>query len=445
MVVQWLSACVEDIRQELDIEAQLARLSEVNASMQDAADFVGDLINADFDRVQRRLRVATQTAVETHSIASSEVVEVHVEHPVPIPVLPQDPIEDESEFIPMQQASMLPPDPAEVPLAIDYSQPDEPDAEPIPFEEPQQPILPEDVTPDQAFEAYIQYAAELDYLEEKAYQEAVIEQVRLTTTPQERREVVQQALLGEDVDIEEPANLPQSMSVQRFAEVVPLERAGNPATKSLHPTEPMVTEVYQQHVVSDHRVLVTRDADGLQNVPPSGNGHSDDAAYEEHWVVDRESFMAGGNPDNEPDRGGNGHGTPAPAKKFKKPRRRTYFHIQFEHMGEEAPRSRFAEEGRTIYINRDHPQIAHVEESEGVESLAYRSLMNEIVIQEYASAVVKQMASTGFYVADPFDAIETIQAVVNRLALEAGYRMKEEGLPVTEPAVADRPVDDDDF
>jgi hypothetical protein len=71
--------------------------------------------------------------------------------------------------------------------------------------------------------------------------------------------------------------------------------------------------------------------------------------------------------------------------------------------------------------------------------------MNEIVIQEYASAVVKQMASTGFYVADPFDAIETIQAVVNRLALEAGYRMKEEGLPVTEPAVADRPVDDDDF
>jgi hypothetical protein len=297
------------------------------------------------------------------------------------------------------------PEPEPAYPVIDYDEPDEPDALPVEFEEPEPPELKkEEVTPDEAYESFVEYMSELDHLEEQAYLEAVIEEAQALPEA-ERSEYAREALRASAGD-----SAPAPLSHAEIDYAPPADNRGN--------GQPTATEYHTQHVVSDHEVLVTGQANHLQG--------AQDITYEERWVVDRDSFVAGGNPDVQPEsspENKNGNSDKA-GKKFKKPRRRTYFHIEFEHMGDESPRSRFAEEGRTIYINRDHPQIVHTEDAEGVESLAYKSLMNEIVIQEYASAVVRQMASTGFYVADPFDAVETIQAVVNRLALEAGVRLQ---------------------
>src|SRR5574341_297687 len=60
LVLEWISESVEQIRKELDIQAQLDRLSEINTYMEDAANTISDLINADFASVQRRLQVASQ-------------------------------------------------------------------------------------------------------------------------------------------------------------------------------------------------------------------------------------------------------------------------------------------------------------------------------------------------------------------------------------------------
>lgn len=396
MIIEWLSNSVEEVRKELDIEAQLARLSEINSQMQDAADFVGELINADFARVQRRLQVASQHAVEAHSIQSSEIVEVEIERPQPqAEDQPVAQVEPESEVAPP-------------PIEIDYTTPDEPDAQPIAFAEPEIPTLAEDTTADEAYEKFVEYVAELDQAEEKAYFEAVIEEAQAMTTPEERREIIKEVLTGND-----PTPLISGNGKHPATAYFAEQEETPPSYQSVaeaYPSEPKY-QTQTQHVLSDHEVLLTNHAETLQG---NGNGTT-----EERWVVDRESFERGSfqKPDDST--------LKEAARKYKKPRRRTYFHIQFEHMGENAPRSRYAEEGRTIYINRDHPQIIHVEENEGVESTSYKNMMNEIVIQEYASTVVKQMASTGFYVADPFDAIETIQTVVNRLAFEAGSRLRE--------------------
>lgn len=384
MILAWISDSVEQVRRELDLEAQLARLSEVNLQMQEAADFVGELINADFARVQRRLSVAAQSALETSHMGSSEIVEVVVERPPaePVPVSTPEPAQP-------QPLPNFPP--------INYDEPDEPDAVPVAFEAPVLPAVKKQETkPDEAFNTFVEHMAELDYLEEKAYQEAIFEEVEQAMTPQQRREMVREALT------QAPPPAPNLAPQIHQSEPNPTVDA------STHYPAPAIEEYRTQHVASDHQVLITNSIDTIQ-----GNGKNSNGAYEEHWVVDRDSFVAGGNGQQDPTK-----------KKLKKPKRRTYFHIEFEHMGPEAARARFSEEQRSIYINRDHPQIEHTERTEGIESLAYRSLMNEIVIQEYASAVVRQMATTGFYVADPFDAIETIQAVVNRLALEAGQRLQ---------------------
>ena len=404
LVLEWISDCVEQVRKELDLEAQLQRLSEVNTQMQDAADFVGDLINADFARVQRRLRVATQSAVEANTIGSSEVVEIEVERPAAQQQQPEAPVEEAPE---MQQEEAFP--------VINYDEPDEPDAVPVEFEEPERPeVKKEETTADAAYESFVEYMSELDHAEEQAYLDAVMEEAQTSVPEEDRTEFAREVLRSRDFGDEE-GDAPAANAPAAYEDAPP---ADNHNGNRDYPAQDTVTEYHSQHVVSDHEVLVTGQANALQD-----NGN---VTYEERWVVDRDSFVAGGNPDQlaeaqaAPAPGSNGHQQEEkPKKKYKKPRRRTYFHIEFEHMGDEAARSRFADEGRTIYINRDHPQIVHTEETEGVDSLAYKSLMNEIVIQEYASAVVRQMAATGFYVADPFDAVETIQAVVNRLALEA--------------------------
>ncbi|HLA43984.1 MAG TPA: hypothetical protein VJZ27_11140, partial [Aggregatilineales bacterium] len=364
----------------------------------------------------------------------SEVVEIEVERPAENPeeLRLMSPMQPEVVEISHTDAAMFEiAEPESAFPTINYNEPDEPDAVPVQFEEPEVPELHEEVTPDEAYEAFVEYMTELDQLEEKAYHEAVMAEAR-AMPPEERKEVVRQALLpqaedeSDEID-ESGADVPVTSRFQASGN-------GSRSMESVPPkpeTPPvMVTDYHKQHVISDHNVLVTGRYEGLQR-GNSGVSSSGEVTYEDRWVVDHDSFIAGGDPDTE--MSGNGKQESqsltenTEPKKFKKPRRRTYFHIEFEHMGGESPRSRFAEEGRTIYINRDHPQVDYAEETEGVDSLAYRNLMNEIVIQEYASAVVKQTALTGFYVADPFDAVETIQAVVNRLALEAGYRMQDEG------------------
>ncbi|NJL93418.1 MAG: hypothetical protein HC915_06640 [Anaerolineae bacterium] len=378
LVLAWISASVEQVRQELDIEAALDRLSEVTTQMQNAADVVSELINADFARVQKRLKVVAQHAVETSSIGSSDVVEV---------VHDATPLIDEGALAEYSPLRSTPPVPASSSLPpLDYAQPDEPDAEPVPFQAPPTPALETEATPDEAYSAFVQYMRELDRAEEEAYFEALLEEA--STLPLEERRQVVQEVLAEPLL---PPTQPESLS-----QAAPVEET-----------------IHRKYVTSEHKVLLTPRGSDLQTASTVEAAET----YQDEWVVDRESFVQG-----------KGHGTTAPqpdapTRKFKKPQRRTYFHINFEHMGQEKPRARYAEDARTIYVNRDHPQIVHIEQAEGIESLAYKNLLSEIVIQEYASAVVRQMASTGFYVADPFDAVETIQAVVNRLAREAAGRM----------------------
>ncbi|MFP4323791.1 MAG: ATP-binding protein, partial [Anaerolineales bacterium] len=239
IVLEWVSECVETVRGELDIEAQLARLSEVSMHMQDAADFVSELINADFGRVQRRLRVASQSMMETNSMGSSDVVEVAVERPQPQPEAQRPDAEPEAE--PEERAFP----------AIDYSEPDPPEAEPVHFEAPEAPQVEEETTPDEAFESFVEYMGELDYLEEKAYHEAILQEVAKseTLTPQERRDLVQDILTQPEYQPKQPepvAPAPEAES-QRYDQPLDMTYSSN-------------TEYRSQHVVSDHEVLLTQDA-----------------------------------------------------------------------------------------------------------------------------------------------------------------------------------------
>lgn len=120
-------------------------------------------------------------------------------------------------------------------------------------------------------------------------------------------------------------------------------------------------------------------------------------------------------PDAAPDAGrpverdplGQGRGHPvSPEQSLRRRRRRRGgFAIDFEELGEEAPRSQYREESLTIVLNLDHPEFkaAHA----GGDNPMFRMLAFEVAAQEYAFAVAYQLIDED----DSMDAFDILQEV----------------------------------
>ena len=91
-------------------------------------------------------------------------------------------------------------------------------------------------------------------------------------------------------------------------------------------------------------------------------------------------------------------------------------------MGVDAPRARYIEDRRAIYLNRDHPQIRTAEREARLTSLTFKMLLFDIAFTEYALAVVSRLADQGIEVADPIDASEMAQEILDRLNRKAGEK-----------------------
>jgi hypothetical protein len=101
---------------------------------------------------------------------------------------------------------------------------------------------------------------------------------------------------------------------------------------------------------------------------------------------------------------------------------RVQFEINYYRMGKESPRSRYIANRRAIYLNRDHPQLLAAEAEAGVDSVTFKMLSCDIAFTEYALAVVSQLADQGIEVADPIDASEMVQEILDRLGRQAAEK-----------------------
>jgi len=105
---------------------------------------------------------------------------------------------------------------------------------------------------------------------------------------------------------------------------------------------------------------------------------------------------------------------------------RVQFEINYVRLGVEAPRSRYIANRRAIYLNRDHPQLRAAESEAGVQSLTFKMLSSDVAFTEYALAVVSQLADQGIEVADPIDASEVVQEILDRLGRKAAEQFQRE-------------------
>lgn len=103
------------------------------------------------------------------------------------------------------------------------------------------------------------------------------------------------------------------------------------------------------------------------------------------------------------------------------------FEINYVHLGKDAPRSRYTPNRRAIYLNRDHPQLRAAEAEAGIASLTFKMLSCDVASTEYALAVVSQLADQGVEVADPIDAAEMVQEILDRLERKTAERFYAEG------------------
>lgn len=101
---------------------------------------------------------------------------------------------------------------------------------------------------------------------------------------------------------------------------------------------------------------------------------------------------------------------------------RVEFEINYLRLGADAPRSRFIPDRRAIYLNRDHPQLQAAEAEAGIQSQTFKMLSFDVAFTEYALAVVSQLADQGIEVADPIDASDMVQEILDRLGRKAAQR-----------------------
>ena len=118
------------------------------------------------------------------------------------------------------------------------------------------------------------------------------------------------------------------------------------------------------------------------------------------------------------------------------PRRggRVEFEINYARLGADSPRARYVANRRAIYLNRDHPQMRAAEAEAGLQSVTFKMLSFDVAATDYALAVVSQLADQGVEVADPIDASEMVQEILDRLGRKAAEKFYVEGaLPPEAP------------
>lgn len=103
----------------------------------------------------------------------------------------------------------------------------------------------------------------------------------------------------------------------------------------------------------------------------------------------------------------------SPEASLRRQRRRSGgFAIEFEELGDEAPRSEYRDETLTIVLNLDHPEFkaAHA----GGDNPMFRMLAFEVAAQEYAFAVAYQLIEEDESL-DAFDILQEVRRFMSEL------------------------------
>ncbi len=111
---------------------------------------------------------------------------------------------------------------------------------------------------------------------------------------------------------------------------------------------------------------------------------------------------------------------------------RVAFEINYVRLGVDGARARYIANRHAIYLNRDHPQMRAAEAEAGLESVTFKMLSFDIAATEYALAVVSQLADQGVEVADPIDASEMVQEILDRLGRKVAEIFHTEGTSAPE-------------
>jgi hypothetical protein len=93
------------------------------------------------------------------------------------------------------------------------------------------------------------------------------------------------------------------------------------------------------------------------------------------------------------------------------------FTVEYRPLGIDEYRATYDREKRTIIINLDFPQMATAA-AEGVDSVTFKRLSNEVAITEYAIAISRELVYSSQY-SDPSDYIFEIRLTINRINRKA--------------------------
>lgn len=94
------------------------------------------------------------------------------------------------------------------------------------------------------------------------------------------------------------------------------------------------------------------------------------------------------------------------------------FSVDYRNMGAAQWRAEYDRSTRTIVINLDFPQLAAALAQDGLESLAFRRLSNEVAFTEYAIALAYELVRMSNY-NDASDYLFDVRATINRLSRRA--------------------------
>jgi hypothetical protein len=96
------------------------------------------------------------------------------------------------------------------------------------------------------------------------------------------------------------------------------------------------------------------------------------------------------------------------------------FRVEFDRMGDNQMRARYIPDGRTIYLNLDHPQIAAALGNGGIDAAPFRRLAGEVAFTEYAIAVTHELNTEGeFLGGDTSEPLVVIRETLDRITRAA--------------------------
>ena len=94
------------------------------------------------------------------------------------------------------------------------------------------------------------------------------------------------------------------------------------------------------------------------------------------------------------------------------------FNVEYRPMGAAHWRAEYDRTSRCIVINLDFPQLASALAEDGIESLTFKRLSNEVAFTEYAIAIAYELVSMQNY-QDPSDYLFDVRTTINRLSRKA--------------------------